>query len=73
MGSTGEATDQDMIAPPSTPDFSGEVDLNLAWLLLVVVVRLHVEDLHAVGWLLLVVVVRLHVEDLHAVGWGEHW
>ena len=50
MGSTGEATDQDMIAPASTPDFSGEVDLNLAWLLLVVVVRLHVEDLHAVGW-----------------------
>ena len=40
MGSTGEATDQDMIAPPSTPDFSGEVDLNLAWLLLVAVVRL---------------------------------
>ena len=29
MGSTGEATDQDELAP-STPDFLGEVDLNLA-------------------------------------------
>ena len=39
-------------APPSTPDFSGEVGLNLAFgrLLPVEVIRLHVGDLHAVGW-----------------------
>ena len=33
IGSTGEATDQDMwhlIAPPSTPDFFGKEGLNLA-------------------------------------------
>ena len=35
MGSSGEATDQGMLAPdllpPSTPDFLGKVGLNLPW------------------------------------------
>ena len=40
------------LLPPSTPDFSGEVGLNLslAWLFPVAVVKLHDGDLHAVGW-----------------------
>ena len=39
-------------APPSTPDFSGKLGLNLAlaWLLPVAVVKLHDGNLHAVGW-----------------------
>ena len=39
-------------APPSTPDFSGKLGLNLAlaWLLPVAVVKLHDGELHAVGW-----------------------
>ena len=47
-GSKGEATDQDTLAPdfppPSTPNFSGEVGLNLALGLVnpVSVLRLHV-------------------------------
>ena len=42
MESIGEATDQDILEP----DFLSKV----AWLLPVVVVRLHDGDLHAVGW-----------------------
>ena len=41
-----------LIAPQSTPEFWGKVCLNLAlaWLLPVAVIKLHVGDLHAVGW-----------------------
>ena len=39
-----------MTTPLFTPDFSGEVGLNLAWLLPVAVITLHAGDLHAVGW-----------------------
>ena len=40
-----------LIAPQSTPEFSGKVGLNLAlaWLLPVAVIKLHVGGLHAVG------------------------
>ena len=38
-----------LIVPPSTPDFLGEVGLNLV-LGLLAVIRLLVGDLHAVGW-----------------------
>ena len=53
MGSTGEATDRDILAldcTRSNPDFSGKVGLNLAqvWLLHFAVVRLHVGDLQVV-------------------------
>ena len=45
MRSTGEATNQDMLAPdcpPSITVFAGKVVLNVAWLLPVAaVVRLH--------------------------------
>ena len=56
MGSTGEATDRDILAldcTRSNPDFSDKVGLNLAqvWLLPFAVVRLHVGDLQVVvGW-----------------------
>ena len=52
MGTTGEATNQDINAPDCSPEFLGKVGLNLAlaWLLPVAVIKLHVGDLHAVGW-----------------------
>ena len=48
MGSAGEATDQDMLAPDGSPrapkDFLDKVSLNLAlaWLIPIAVVRLHI-------------------------------
>ena len=52
MGTTGEATNQDINAPDCSPEFLGKVGLNLAlaWLLPVAVIKLHVGGLHAVGW-----------------------
>ena len=54
MGSTGEATDQNMLTPdcsPSTLDFSGNVGLNLELgLATSCCSRLHDVDLYAVGW-----------------------
>ena len=55
-GSTGEGNWPRFVgnwfAPPSTQDFLGKVGLNiaLAWLLPVAVVKQHDGDLHAVGW-----------------------
>ena len=56
MGSTGEATDQDMLAPDSSPIHPRLIMQSMfkpclkALLLLVAVVRLLAGDLHAVGW-----------------------
>ena len=55
-GDTGEATDQDMLAPDCSPhppqtSWAKQVEtLPQAWLLPIGVVRLHAGDLHAVGW-----------------------
>ena len=56
MGSTGEANDQDMLAPDLLPLHPTHTSLlrwrktlPLPWLLAVAVMRLQVGDLHAVG------------------------
>ena len=79
-GSTGEGNWPRFVgnwfAPPSTQDFLGKVGLNiaLAWLLPVAVVKQHDGDLHAVGFFLAKKASYLdgplHVGDLHTVCWA---